>query len=463
MNEDARPDYIENNLQKNLDALNDFGVKIENLEVEVPKGQGAIKTFELLREKLEEQYGDGPKPLLVQKLLEMDGEELAKKYGFYNPNSPTESALLHEGDSFRISERGLEYVHADGTVTLLEDGKDFSSPESHFGERENEKMFDSNIHDIASERAGVTDGVDQGSHTIAEYVADYPDAPGESIASENKVSASEQAFSGSVEEILNMGNRVNALNIGNHLADLYEEGALGYDEVARLNNAFQKSLSKENLRILNSWSGPYDIDLTLDEFRKIVKEVADIDISDSDISKYYSSSRGLDLSEESINRIFDLYVRNPETLDKKVILDEIFGKGQLADEVLRTEASRESIDPEAGNSELPGQAKAEFVSENYHGSGYDLIKTTLSDGSVKYAIYGPSFVEDIAAKNNMSVDELRKLASDSNMSLVKLIEEGRIKGEELPSFDTLEDAQKALNERITERNLRNFEGLEEDI
>ena len=123
-------DYSSAAVEKRLNKLIDELPKpeIAEIEVEVPEGQGAIKTFELLQEKLEKQYGDGPKPLLVQKLLGMSPEELAEKYGFYDPNSPAESAMMHLGDKFEISDEGLKYIHADGSGTLLEDGRDFATP-----------------------------------------------------------------------------------------------------------------------------------------------------------------------------------------------------------------------------------------------------------------------------------------------------------------------------------------------
>jgi hypothetical protein len=150
--------------------------QIKELEVEVPKGQGAIKTFELLKEKLAEQYAEEEqKPSFVNQILDTDAEELAKKYNFYNPNSPAESALIHQGDSFRLSENGLEYLKADGTTILLEENDLNSQAEGLFGQKGG-KMFDSNPNDLGSGSVVAETG---GERVKA---VEYQDALGEDVS-----------------------------------------------------------------------------------------------------------------------------------------------------------------------------------------------------------------------------------------------------------------------------------------
>jgi len=120
--------------------------KIEEVKI---SSKGAIQTIENLKEKIRTDYPDISKaPASVQEFMRTNSTEEAIKLGFYNPNSPSESAMLLKGSTLGFDEHGNLTVHdiKTGKDSILIQGEG-NKPriEQYHGQ-----MFDSdqNTHNI---------------------------------------------------------------------------------------------------------------------------------------------------------------------------------------------------------------------------------------------------------------------------------------------------------------------------
>ena len=89
-------------------------------------GHGGIREIEDLQNQLSKQYPDMSKaPQSIQDFVHADATKEAIKLGFYNPNSPNESALIKAGSVLRMDEHGnLLFGHPDASGHMPELNKD---------------------------------------------------------------------------------------------------------------------------------------------------------------------------------------------------------------------------------------------------------------------------------------------------------------------------------------------------
>lgn len=96
----------------------------EAVQVTAERGDGAIKMFEHLREELLAKYPDFDQaPSEVKEFLSLDSEALAMKYGFYNPGTAQESAIIALGSTLELRPDGsLVFTAPNAEATILGHG-----------------------------------------------------------------------------------------------------------------------------------------------------------------------------------------------------------------------------------------------------------------------------------------------------------------------------------------------------
>ncbi len=117
------------------------GYDVKPVEVTFDHGRGAIATFKELQEKLAAEYKgvDAAKiPPSVKEIIDGNPTKLAQKFGFYDPNSEAESALVIKGSSLSIDSAGnLDYHHVGNNTYHILEFEDGAR-----GYNYDEKMFD---------------------------------------------------------------------------------------------------------------------------------------------------------------------------------------------------------------------------------------------------------------------------------------------------------------------------------
>ncbi len=278
-----------------------FEKRLEGVNLEIKKGEGAISFFERFKKEMLDKYSDIPyeeRPTLIQDIFQSSPAELAKKYGFYNPGSIKESALLLEGDKLVFSDKGLEFIR-DGKRYLLDsDGGASGERTSFIG-----KMFDFD----GNKAFEIND-----NEVSFESVDNY-------------------------ERILNSVGVINALEVANYAKKLAGEGVLTQDDWVRLREAFYNNVSEGARERLNAGYG--DIEITADQYRKIISDSFNIEISEEE----FAQLGNIRFNTQDFNQLLYIYSDPQRELTKDVVLSQLSGKTEVAESLSEADRVYEDI------------------------------------------------------------------------------------------------------------------------
>ncbi len=401
------------------DLVENNKVQIVRQEIAVAKGEGAVATFQELKKALTEQYADLPKnerPALVDNILTMSATELAEKYGFYNPGAEKESALLHLGDKFVISENGLEYVKDSGEVILLESGDDLIVPDKTFTEAGGQ-MFD-------ADQKGIEVETNKTSTEIQNEQLPEKNISATEIENNLSKSFAEQAPATAVEEFLKHKSDVNLGAVVDYVKDLVREGKISLQSAEQASEVFIQSLSPENQALISQGQG--SIQMSLAETVAVVNKLfLQEPITQADLTKYVGSK--FDSSEVFYKKLFETYLENPkQALNKETVLSKLFLEkenfSQSNIEIIPEAAENKSVIPERATSASPeniqtdaqeslNSEKFEPIKPVYQYEGYKILRVP-STGD--YVITGKPAFDDMFMEIGMTRREIEDMLSGAS-------------------------------------------------
>lgn len=235
VNETESNEYIDH-LKKQQDEIMNSPTEnhVETKEMSVDfSSRGAIATIDNLKDQIRNEYPDISKaPENVREFMETDSTKMAIKLGFYNPESPDESAMIIKGSTLSFNQEGDLVMH---DIKTGEDHTFLEGTHDETVDKYEGKMFDSDHSAEKIETATTTDVSESGhqgegvtgtgDNSHVNETADKTETTNQEQATDNKEVTTDKQTTGEKETII-------------------EHRALTTEELEQVKNIYNHNLDK---------------------------------------------------------------------------------------------------------------------------------------------------------------------------------------------------------------------------